>query len=239
MPNPPTQIEATTKDGRAIILLSDGTWKYKEAQKESSAKQVDEYYSGKTEQQNELVKIPEKPKQFPPYFKGDSLDDITTFVSTIKDKLAKSEFETESEYKIRLKKYVQETNFVDSAKKLDEIVLVAIPSAYYDAEMKCFFMMPFMFKYENSSQETINIVDRKTGIFPRFSEKRDSLQLHMSAEKAKTIKESLQLAIYGFPVVKDGIYSDSTLFFVPSKYVFFNSETGEIYGTQDTPNFLK
>ncbi|MGI8641897.1 MAG: hypothetical protein ACR2MG_18360 [Pyrinomonadaceae bacterium] len=50
----------------------------------------------------------------------------------------------------------------------------------------------------------------------------------MSPEKAKEVKQNLRVAIYGFPV-KVQAYINAGLYFVPTKYVVFNSETGEIY----------
>jgi len=103
----------TDSSGRKIILKPDKTWDFvveKSATAVSKGKKI----------------------------VGDDAKQIAGILSTIKEKLAKSEFETEQAYRERLRLLLQNTANPVSGKSLAETVIILKEIDAYDAEQETF-----------------------------------------------------------------------------------------------------
>jgi hypothetical protein len=211
-------MEATTTDGRKVILNPDKTWSFKvEPQKTSQV----------------LSKMP-----IP--FTGDSLVKVTELAETLTN-LKKSEFETEEQYKTKLRNLIRETKFGD--KKIEEIVFVFDSGFRYNAENQKFNLSTIFIKIE----DIMSVPNQKYGEYRirLIGEKNDygfsnlyrDFELKMLPDKAQEVKDNLRLAIYGFPV-EVRAYKNADLDFAPLRYVVFNNKTGEIYLDQKETIFF-
>jgi hypothetical protein len=213
---------ATTEDGRKVILKADKTWEY---EIESSKNELNQVI-----QKSQTIKTLQMP------FIGNNLAEVTDFIDSIKDKIEKSEFETEAQYRNRIKKLVAETKFEN--KLLNEIVFVTTPKFYFNAEKQTFNISFSDLKFEIESKTVRQSkfkdyslqISKRRALFDNFDYTAffPEIIFNMSPQRAKEVKQNLRVAIYGSPVKVHG-YINAALYFVPMKYIVFNSITGEIY----------
>lgn len=197
----------TDSSGRKIILKTDKTWDFvveKSATAVSKGKKI----------------------------VGDDAKQIAGILSTIKDKLAKSEFETEQAYRERLRLLLQNTSNPASGKSLAETVIIFQGLDIYDAEEEIFsfsFSGFYFIHRMNKSTPPLSLVTRDSGYWRTLRRGHsDSLELKMPAATAQLIKPDLALAVFGSPVEVD---SSGNVSLVPVKFVAFNLKTGEEYQT--------
>lgn len=189
------QIEATTTDGKKVILKKDGTWEY-----------VVEKLKNEVKATNKI--------------EADNYSDVLSFSRNLIPETKKSEFETESEYKIRLRKFVKEKQF--NGKPIAEICFDAKPLVfYYKAESQRFTATFYGLEY----------LDRS---YSSFSMKTLDFDFSMSPENAKTAKPLIKFFIFGFPVENNA----SGIGIVPTRIIAVNSDSNEIYLDKKIENFL-
>jgi hypothetical protein len=205
------EIEATTRDGKSVLLRSDGTWVYT-TQIVTSDRSNEEAV----------------PRKLPVGFLADDIKAVIAFLSADKQKLWKSEYETEQEYRDRLSKINYETNTVK--KPLTDIVFIFPMKQSYDAENGAFayepynslnFLAPFqLVRRSNNELQTIE---------PSFS-------FAMPRQDARRVGYNLRVATFGYPVKIDDSYpykDEPRLFFLLKNIIVFNKETGDIHYQQD------
>lgn len=206
-----TTIEATTKDGKKVLLKSDKTWDYI----------VEE---SKTDESKEILPI--EKLEIP--FTGDDVKEISAFYKEFRGKLAKNQYETEQEYKTRLQTIPFESSGIK--KTANEIVFVIDGNHRYDAEKEIFLysiksypsiaFSPLRFvKYFSQGGYMSNT--------PVFSFK-------MPLSQAKREGYFIKVAIFGYPVELDESNSSYPLlsFFI-KRIVVFNTISGDIYYEQN------
>jgi hypothetical protein len=212
-------IEATTDDGKKVILKPDKTWTFK------TESQVSE--------QKPLTKLPVP-------FVGDSLVKVTEFSENLKN-IEKTEFENEEEYKNRLRTLLEQTTFDN--KKLNEIVFVFKPQTRYNADDQSFSFSTIFLEIEDTSLSR----ERKYGSYGidlmgerssyGFLRLYKDFEVKMLPKKAQEVKENIRLAVYGFPIEVHA-YKNAGLSFIPNRFILFNNQTGEIYFDKKANNFL-
>ncbi|HLM62066.1 MAG TPA: hypothetical protein VK308_14765 [Pyrinomonadaceae bacterium] len=203
--------EATTTDGKKVVLKSDGTWSYT---KEESAP---------------LKPREEMPvRKLPVPFTADDVKEVMTFLGKDELILRKSEYETEQEYSSRLSKIQYET--ASTKKLLTDIAFIFPLKQEFNAESEIFsFDLYNSLNYRAFS--TLQLVHRRGNEYRTYE---PSFYFKMPREQAKSVGYKLQVAVFGYPVKIDKRYKDDPkLLFYLKRIAVFNKETGEIYYDQE------
>lgn len=198
------EIEATTKDGKKVILRSNGTWDY-----------------AKIEGKGESTDLPSKKLSVP--FIADDIKQVIVFLEKNEARLKKSEYETEKEFSNRLSEVQYEA--ATTKKLFTDISFRFTLNKEYNAETET-----FTFKLYNSLN--YRAFSELLLVRPRGNEFRiyePSLNFKIPRERAREISSNLEIAVFGYPVKIDSSYSDKRLLFLLKRISVFNQETGEIY----------
>lgn len=167
----------------------------------------------------------------------------TAFLAVVglKNDLKKSEFETEVAYLERVAKLARETRVSTAAgRTLADSVFFLRDFATYDAEHSEFKFDTMKMYVESvvgtarKRKYTVGIVRRSNGYWtddigfeiPRVT---------MPADKARTVKPALTVAIWGTPVDEHWDSQVSRVEIVPSRLVVFDITTGEVFAEKKLP----
>lgn len=197
--------------GRKIVLKPDKTWEYASAQP------------------SPLYPIHGKP------IVGHDLARLARLVEA--KGLKKSEFETEKEYRDRVKAWAQLTTNPQTGLPLSNTVLVLDGVTTYDAETQRMsvsgyevarrtnYLVAYSNRYVLSAELRLVEWTNHDWAEKPFAHK---LSFTMSPGQAKSVKPDLSLAIYGTPVTAttEGV---PKLLLVPAKYVLFDRTSGDVY----------
>jgi hypothetical protein len=207
-----TELEAKTKDGKKVILRSNGTWVY---------------FKEEFDERNPVTLTIRK---VPIPFVADDVKQVINFLEKNEFPLQKSEYETEQEYSIRLNKIQYET------KSFTDITFRFTLKQEYDAENERFsFTLYNSLNYRAFSE--LQLVRRRGNELRTYE---PDLSFKMSREQAKEVGNNLDVAVFGYPVKVDKQYSDKRLLFLLKRISIFNGKTGEVYYEQEDfePKYL-
>ena len=169
-------------------------------------------------------------------FAGDNVREVGRFLYPIRDKLAKSQFETETEYLANLEKTLRAVKFKD--KTLTDLVFSAAPYEKYDPEKKEYTVyigeiqvFPGMTDYQRPERKGLLLSllnENKTGKnAARYNDIAGSnIVIPMPTAEAKEAEPNLMIAIYGLPI---GSLTVESFPFYVNKVIVFNNKTGKIY----------
>lgn len=204
-------INATTEDGKKVILKPNGTWSY-----------VDPLQTDRNQLKSKNAESSETMRNL----KSDDPIAVGKFFPTIEREISKSEFETESEYGKRILELLKKTNF--NGKPLDQLVFVDDLYLIYDAESQEFIAKLVSIKVSTGTTDGfVTLAKQQYGIFNKYE---DIFSFKMPPKEAEKSKPNIRVAIYGFPVRFES--SRNNLYIAPLKIKVFNIETGEIYYTK-------
>lgn len=188
-------IIATTDGGEKVILKPDKTWEYAV-----------------------------KPKTVAQTNDRQGFDNAFEFAKNNFDKIKKSEFETEAEYKKRL------AEFYKPLQKENEFSFIARPSLFtYDAEERSFYVL--IFKADSKTR----LVDRTFGLYTSAAIR---FNFPIDPAEAAKIKDQVEFIVYGFPVdfYPGGFLNELQV--LPSRVEIKDKTTGKIYFEHKQSNFL-
>jgi hypothetical protein len=204
-------INATSEDGKRVILKPNGTWTY-----------VVPLQTGQAQLKPEDVESSKSKRNLI----SDDPIAVGKFFPTIERKISKSQFETEAEYGKRILDFLKNTKF--KGKPLDQLVFVDDLYSIYDAESERFVATVSSIKVLSGTTESFVILTKQRyGIYNKYE---DLFGFDISPKEAQKIKPNLRVAIYGFPVRFEDY--NNRLYIAPLKIEVFNNETGEIYYTK-------
>lgn len=167
-------------------------------------------------------------------FEGDSIKLFLEMVQPVKKQFVKDEFETYEQYYVRLKKLIEETPFGN--KTLKDLVFVdKEKNTQYNAEKQELSFSIGLIEIVNPGTQNnlfLTGLEVKDGqIKPPSLDRNNDFVIKMSPEIARVAKNEIGEAVYGFPYY-DVTFDRFSL--VPTKFVIFNYQTGEIYQTRIT-----
>jgi hypothetical protein len=204
-------INATTEDGKRVILKPNGTWTYVAPLQTDQAQLKPENVESSKSKRN---------------LTSDDPIAIGKFFPTIEKEISKREFETEAEYGKRILDFLKNTKF--KGKPLDQVVFVDDLYVIYDAESQRFIATLVSIKVSSGTTDAFVILAKQQyGIYSKYKE---IFGFNMPPKEAEKAKPNLRVAIYGFPVRFED--SQNSLYIAPLKIEVFNNETGEIYYTK-------
>lgn len=169
-------------------------------------------------------------------FVGDNVREASQEIYLVRDKLAKSQFETETEYLTNLEKNLRTVKFKD--KTLSDLVFSFTPYEKYDPQKKEYTIyigeiqaLPGLMDYQRPERKGLLLRllnEDKTGDNPaRYIEIGGSnITIPMPPAEAKEVEPNLMIAIYGLPI---GSLSKEMFSFYVNKVVVFNNKTGKVY----------
>ena len=194
----PDQI-VTDNAGRKIVLKADKTWDFL------------------------VVKPP--PPVSDKRIVSDQVEEIANLLESIKAKIVKSEFETQTQYLNRIREITANTQNPKTNKPLDKTVFVFRNDGSYNAEKGTFHFSLFsrsiemrrslQFGLEYSGNYWVGLI--ADSMLPTF---------RMAPDQAQIVKPDLALAVYCVPVALD--YGPRVVA-VPLRFVAFNVKTNEVY----------
>lgn len=204
-------INATTEDGKIVVLKPNGTWSY------VSPLQTDRsQLNSKNAESSESMRN----------LKSDDPIAVGKFFPTIEKEFSKSEFETESDYGKRVLAFLKKTNF--TGKPLDQLVFVDDLYTIYNAESQRFIAKLVSIKVSTGTTDAfVTLAKQQYGIFNKYE---DIFSFDMPPKEAEKSKPNIRVAIFGFPVRFESYRNN--LYVAPLKIIVFNIETGEIYYTK-------
>ncbi len=217
-------IEATTSDGKKVILKPDQTWVYKKDALLPFSKTQSDESSAK------------------PYI----ITDVDLILNTYSKGLAlKSEFETEKEYIARLEAMGEST--LVKGKKIKDVFLYLPSEPNYSAEENKFSFDFFRRDIPRAKKSTISVElvrrdcqnllkmlrnigkDIPCGDFvwsEDWQYKYEKPYVKMTSDEARIMKSRLKLAVSGIPIELDK-YGNSKLKII--SWIIFDIETGKTY----------
>lgn len=169
-------------------------------------------------------------------FIGDNVREASQAIYLVRDKLAKSQFETETEYLANVEKTSRTVKFKD--KTLSDLVFSFAPYEKYDSEKKEYTIyigeiqaLPGLMDYQRPERKglLLNLLnENKTSENPaRYVDIGGSnITIPMLPAEAKEAEPNLMIAIYGLPI---GSLSKEMFSFYVNKVIVFNKKTGKIY----------
>lgn len=177
--------------------------------------------------------------QMPAHSTGDNISEAAEYLyKNVRDKLGKSQFETEKEYLARLEKLTAAAKYKD--KTLNKLMFIVEPCYKYDAEKNVFTVYIreecFDSRMYNQKPSGLRLLlkNNQTGSSARYvTADKSSVEFPMRAAAAREAARDLRLAITGLPIES---LSPAMFNFAISKVVVFNIETGKIYKEFAAPN---
>lgn len=137
-----TSLEATTSDGRIVILKADGTWEFKKIAPQPSPTPA-----------TNLVKAGSEANALPTNFAGPNLEELFLQLLKLARRLDKSEFETTAEYEKRAVEEKQKP-ILDNL-TIKDIFYLVVPGieAEYNADLQ---KMKFFCRFEKVRTDEVS-----------------------------------------------------------------------------------
>ncbi len=166
-------------------------------------------------------------------FVGNNVREVSQAIYLVRDKLAKSQFETEAEYLSNLEKTLRTLKFKD--KTLSDLVFSFAPYEKYDLVKKEYTIyigeieaLPGMIDYQRPERKGLLLrLINENSTFPRYVDIGGAnITIPLHPAEAKEAEPNLMIAIYGLPI---GSLTKEMFNFYVSKVIVFNNKTGKIY----------
>lgn len=181
----------------------------------------------------ENVKTVEK---MPVGFSGDNIQEIAKAVYPLKNKLGKTQFETESEYFSRIESLTKSTEFKD--KTLNDAVVSYSPYLWYDINTKEYIVYIGDIEVIPGALDSKRLQDAGLILLIKQDDPNvraifanvggANIKIPMKPAEAQAAQKEIRIAVYGTPV--NSLATNLFDFFI-KKVVVFNETTGEIYKT--------
>lgn len=222
---------ATLPDGSKVVLKADGTWSPVQTPTAASPSATPP-----------LSAVPTPSPQSMRSVIADDPEHTFSILVGLGDKLKKSEFETEAQFRKRIQQLADTTRVSTAAgRRLSDTVYFFRNLAKYDAERQEFTFNSYYFLMGGGgrAQSGPSVKMVKRAAYGWIDDTRFEIPpISMPAAKAQATKPSLLVAVYGLPVEANRYAMGLSISLVPRHIVVFDITTGEIFAEQALEGLL-